>query len=497
MQAGDPAGRCLLDLPILPPHATAPVRPIRRPQLHRPPGAWRHRYHRRGRSARQPLAADFQPGCFARRRAEIGPASRGGSNGAVFIRPLKAVTAEHCLANGGYPRPDLAPDTASGSASLALDHPASALPTACAPTVTKDQDFEELRKGRRELRYGISSLPPAADLLEQEIEPDAGAGDQLSTPAHQFAAPRSFPKNSDALCRWSWHPALHDHSVRGSPPTLVLGRLDFLHAVRSGEPVPVGPRCVVISSSNVSIDVLLTALRAGARHANLAWLSRRDMPGQPAEIELAVPEGVDFTQAGTGPRIDEDGVLAMRTATNRDQASHFDPVSTKAPADPGADHVILGHRSRRRPVAARRRQSRKQPRLYRCRTKDLDDQRPWRLPRRRRAARPAHSGGGDPLGGDATASIDAWLPGRPRIPRPRSVPHAPMSFHWTSRQMIAPYLRRSTRCQKNGRRDSRRGPLRPDRRRPDRRYGLRRSPALPALRYLHRLRTVHGRTAAK
>ena len=36
---------------------------------------------------------------------------RGGSNGAVFIRPLKAKAAEHCLAEGGYPKPELAPDT--------------------------------------------------------------------------------------------------------------------------------------------------------------------------------------------------------------------------------------------------------------------------------------------------------------------------------------------------------------------------------------------------
>ena len=35
---------------------------------------------------------------------------RGGSDGAVFIRPLKAKAAEHCLADGGYPKPELAPD---------------------------------------------------------------------------------------------------------------------------------------------------------------------------------------------------------------------------------------------------------------------------------------------------------------------------------------------------------------------------------------------------
>ncbi len=36
---------------------------------------------------------------------------RGSANGAVFIRPMKALAAEHCLADGGYPKPVIAPDT--------------------------------------------------------------------------------------------------------------------------------------------------------------------------------------------------------------------------------------------------------------------------------------------------------------------------------------------------------------------------------------------------
>ena len=36
---------------------------------------------------------------------------RGGSNGPVFIRTLKAKAAEHCLAEGGYPQPEIAPAT--------------------------------------------------------------------------------------------------------------------------------------------------------------------------------------------------------------------------------------------------------------------------------------------------------------------------------------------------------------------------------------------------
>ena len=75
----------------------------------------------------------------------------------------------------------------------------------------------------------------------------------------------------------------------------MLGGIDFLRAVRSGERVRVGPRVVVIGGGNVAIDVALTALRQGAKHVDMVFRKhRRDMPASPHEIEMAVAEGVQL-----------------------------------------------------------------------------------------------------------------------------------------------------------------------------------------------------------
>ena len=89
--------------------------------------------------------------------------------------------------------------------------------------------------------------------------------------------------------------------IEGVHQPFVLGGIDFLRAVRSGERVRVGPRVVVIGGGNVAIDVALTALRQGAKHVDLVSLEkRREMPASPHEIEDAVAEGVEL-QPGLGP----------------------------------------------------------------------------------------------------------------------------------------------------------------------------------------------------
>ena len=115
--------------------------------------------------------------------------------------------------------------------------------------------------------------------------------------------------------------------VEGSHLPMVLGGIDFLHAVRSGEPVRVGPRVVVIGGGNVSIDVALTALRQGAQHVDLTAIDqRRDMTASPHDIEMAVGEGVQL-HPGWGPiKIDEDdGVTFQLCEQTHDADGKFDP----------------------------------------------------------------------------------------------------------------------------------------------------------------------------
>jgi len=78
----------------------------------------------------------------------------------------------------------------------------------------------------------------------------------------------------------------------------VIGALDFLSKVKSGERVDLGDKVVVIGGGSVAIDVVRTAVRLGSREVNLICLESKDltckdrMPAQNSEIEEAEEEGV-------------------------------------------------------------------------------------------------------------------------------------------------------------------------------------------------------------
>ena len=179
-------------------------------------------------------------------------------NGAVFIRPLKAVAAEHCLAEGGYPRPELAPDTGKRIGIIGSG-PSSLTAAYYLRTYGHQVEiFEALEHAGGQLRYGIPAyrLPP--DLLDQELDQVRVLGVQIHTNA-PIASLEAFRKDYDAVFLGLGTQRSRLIPIEGVDQSFVLGGIDFLHAVRSGEPMHVGPRVVVIGGGNVSIDVALTA----------------------------------------------------------------------------------------------------------------------------------------------------------------------------------------------------------------------------------------------
>ncbi len=268
---------------------------------------------------------------------------RGGSNGAVFIRPLKAVAAEHCLAEGGYPRPELAPDTGkrvgiigSGPSSLAAAYYLRTYGH-------QVEIFEAQEQAGGMLRYGIPAyrLPP--DLLDQEIDQIRVLGVKIHTSARVDSL-EAFRKDYDAVFLGLGTQKARLLPVEGAHHDFVLGGVDFLRAVRSGEPVRVGPRVVVIGGGNVSIDVALTALRQGAQHVDLTSLEkRRDMPASPHEIETAVAEGVQLYPSWGPLRFEEDGTAVFQFCERvKDKTGKFDPqFDTNRLLKLEADQIIL------------------------------------------------------------------------------------------------------------------------------------------------------------
>ncbi len=186
-----------------------------------------------------------------------------------------------------------------------------------------------------------TGIPP--DLLEKEIDQIRALGVRILT-GSPVASVEEFRKKYDAVFLGLGTQKARLLPVEGAHLPFVLGGIDFLRAARSGEPVRVGPRVVVIGGGNVSIDVALTALRQGARHVDLTSLEkRRDMPASPDEIELAVAEGVQV-HAGWGPlRFEEEGLAVFQFCERvKDETGKFDPkFDVNRLLQLEADHVIL------------------------------------------------------------------------------------------------------------------------------------------------------------
>ncbi len=268
---------------------------------------------------------------------------RGSGDGAVFIRPLKATAAEHCLANGGYPRPEIAPDSGkrvgivgSGPAGLTAAYYLRTYGHAV-------EIFEAQEHAGGMLRYGIPAyrLPP--DLLEQELEQIRVLGIPIHTGV-EIGKLEDLRKGHDAVFLGVGTQTARLLPIPGSHHPFVLGGIDFLRAVRSGESVRVGPRVVVIGGGNVAIDVALTALRQGAKSVDLVALEkRREMPASPHELEAAAAEGVQL-RGGWGPlRIEEEGQAIFQFCERvKDDAGKFDPkFDTSRLLTLEVDHVIL------------------------------------------------------------------------------------------------------------------------------------------------------------
>ena len=358
---------------------------------------------------------------------------RGGSNGPLFIRPLKATAALHCLADGGYPRPDLAPDTGK-RIGIVGSGPAGLTAAYYLRTYGHHVEiFETQDHAGGMLRYGIPAyrLPP--DLLDQELGQITALGVEIHTGA-AIASLDTFRTNYDAVFLGLGTQRSRLIPIDGVHRPFVLGGIDFLRSVRSGDTVQVGPRVTVIGGGNVAIDVALTALRQGAQHVDMVSLEKRPaMTASPQRDRERRRRGrAAPPRLGSDPhRRGRPGHLpALRTDPRR-QRQVRPAVRHQPAADPRSRPRDPGHRPGHRPGRPGRQRRREQPRLHRRRRQDPHDH-------RARASSPAAT--------PNTAPKRRWRPSAPaRSPRPPSTPGcgvSPSTRPWASR-CVAP---RSSPC---------------------------------------------------
>jgi len=108
--------------------------------------------------------------------------------------------------------------------------------------------------------------------------------------------------------------------------------LDFLSKVRMGEKVPLSGKTVVIGGGNVAVDVARTALRSGARDAQIFCLEPRDeMPAWEKDVEEAIDEGIVINSSQSPSRITHEngrvtGIEFTRCVCVFDDEGCFNPT---------------------------------------------------------------------------------------------------------------------------------------------------------------------------
>ena len=111
---------------------------------------------------------------------------------------MKAKAAEHCLADGGYPEPQIAPDSGK-RIGIAGSGPAGLTAAYYLRTFGHEVEIlEEQEKAGGMLNFGIPAyrLPP--DLLDQELDQIRALGITIRTSA-EVGSLDAFRKNYDAV----------------------------------------------------------------------------------------------------------------------------------------------------------------------------------------------------------------------------------------------------------------------------------------------------------
>jgi NADPH-dependent glutamate synthase beta subunit-like oxidoreductase/NAD-dependent dihydropyrimidine dehydrogenase PreA subunit len=195
------------------------------------------------------------------------------------------------------------------------------------------------------LRYGIPDYRLPKDVLHKEIQRilDLGikvrTGTRIATPKDLLISGRTGNGEADSGDRYhavfvatgAW--TTHKLGIPGEDAEGVLEGLSFLHDVNTGNAPGVGPRVLVIGSTDLALDAARCARRLpGVESVQIACLeSGAEIPGHSGQTAEAVEEGVVINY-GLGPtRIQATGgkvtSVAFRACTSAyDKYRKLNPI---------------------------------------------------------------------------------------------------------------------------------------------------------------------------
>ncbi|HEU6446420.1 MAG TPA: NAD(P)-dependent oxidoreductase [Gaiellaceae bacterium] len=147
-----------------------------------------------------------------------------------------------------------------------------------------------VRFGIAPYRQQCEPLPREAQMLES-----LGVEFRLGEPIDSPEALRRIEDEADAVFLGVGLGQDVDPELPGSDLHGVWRSLDFVEALKTGDPPAVGSRAVVIGGGNTAVDVAREALRLGAEVVTLAYRrTEAEMPAYAHEVDEAREEGVAF-----------------------------------------------------------------------------------------------------------------------------------------------------------------------------------------------------------
>ena len=225
----------------------------------------------------------------------------------INVRGLKRYAVENA---GRVPLPERAPLT--GKKVAVVGGGPSGLSAAYYLTLMghEVEIFEEKKHLGGMLRYGIPSYRLPREILDEEIETmlSHGVKVHLGVTIGKDISVMDLRNDFDSIyiaigAQIDKKIGLENEEAEG-----VYSAVDVLRDAGDGiYPDVKGKDILVLGGGNVAIDVARTAVRLGAKNADIVYRRRKaDMPAMKAEVEAAVAEGCEIYELYSPRRIETD-----------------------------------------------------------------------------------------------------------------------------------------------------------------------------------------------
>lgn len=198
------------------------------------------------------------------------------------------------------------------------------------------------------MRYGIPDYRLPQNVLQSEIDWLLGHGVTVRTNTclGRDVTLDELRNDNDAVLLamgcWSSSPM----RAEGEDLPGVLGGIDFLYTVNSGNPAVLGKKVVVIGGGNTAMDACRCAKRLGAEEVSVIYRrTRAEMPAEDIEIEEAMEEGINFIFLASPTKVEGKGkveriICEKMELGEPDASGRRRPVATGETFAMDVDNVI-------------------------------------------------------------------------------------------------------------------------------------------------------------